>query len=359
MRKILLVLTMVMSTIFANAQQLEPNYHYSFWSNWSIGAGAVYSKPADFTNWTFDNGANIGIDVRLEKPLSDYWTLRLDATIPGLKNTGVYDRYGTAMGGMELNLGRYFYLFGDAGLSFAKFGSVSDKNVHFAGDAGIGSHIYLTDNTKLYVEVGSDCVAKVEKPNANLFGKIGVMTSLGVTEKDRQNISILHNQQNGVNQTEYDKLVAEKNECAIALQNAIQDLNNMRNCCQANNAKYEKEIADLKVALANSDDLTVPFSILFDKNSTNLSNVAKEIIAQVAVEMNKNGGTYTLYGFGDYTGTETYNEVLSQSRCESVKAELVRKGVQEDKINVVGLGKTKYFGTAESYINRRVMFVKD
>ena len=360
MRKILLTLTMALCTIIsANAQQLEPNYHYSFWSNWNIGAGAVYSKPADFTNWTFDNGANVGIDVRLEKPLSDYWTLRLDATIPGLKNTGVYDRYGTAMGGMELNLGRYFYLFGDAGLSVAKFGSVSDNNYHFAGDAGIGSHIYLTEGTKLYVEIGSDCVAKVEKENANLYGMLGVMTYLGITEKDRQNISILHNRQDGVTKTEYDRLVAEKEDCAKTLDETINELNKMRNCCQSNNARYEKEINDLKEALANKKDNSIPFSVLFDKNSTDLSKRAKEIISQVAIEINKDGGSYTLYGFGDYTGSEDYNEILSNARCESVKSELIKNGVDEDKLSVVGLGKSQYFGTAESYVNRRVMFAKD
>ena len=223
----------------------------------------------------------------------------------------------------------------------------------------MGTDFYVGDNLKVYAELGSDCGKYFSEANSILFGKLGLMYDLGITEKDRQNISILRNNQNSVSQTEYDKLVAEKNDCAVMLENTIQELNNMRNCCQSNNAKCEKEIADLKAALANKKDSSMPFSILFDKNSTNLSSVAKEIISQVAVEMKNDGGSYTLYGFGDYTGSEEYNEILSLSRCESVKAELVRKGVQEDKINVVGLGKSKYFGTAESYINRRVMFVKD
>ena len=66
-----------------------------------------------------------------------------------------------------------------------------------------------------------------------------------------------------------------------------------------------------------------------------------------------------MYGFGDYTGSDDYNDVLSASRCEAVKSELIRNGVDENKVKVVGLGKTQYFGTPESYVNRRVMFVKD
>lgn len=357
MRKLIFILSLALCSLFANAQQLEPNYRYSFWSNWSIGAGAVYSKPFDLDNWTFSEGANFGIDARLEKPLSEYWTLRLDARIPGLKKNGT-DRYGTAMGGVSLNLGRYFYLFTDGGLAFKKY-NAEGKHVWFNADCGVGSHFYLTNDVKMYLEIGSDFSKYVSVDNSKLFAVVGLQYGLGVTEKDRQKISILHNQKDNVNKSEYDRLAEEKDECNRQLEAAIAELDKMRNCCNSNNAKYEKEISDLKAALANKKDSAVPFSVLFDKNSTNLSKVAKEIISQVAIEINKDGGTFTLYGFGDYTGSEQYNEVLSASRCESVKAELVRNGVPENKLNVVGLGKTQYFGTPESYVNRRVMFVKD
>jgi outer membrane protein OmpA-like peptidoglycan-associated protein len=279
--------------------------------------------------------------------------------VPGIKNTGHYDRYGTAMAGVSLNLGRYFHLFADGGIAYAKFGTIQSKKVYLAADYGLGSHIYLSDNSKIYIEIGSDCASMFSKPNSNLFGKIGYMYNLGRTKKDAENIAKLHQLQNGVEQSEYEKVTAQKEEYAAQLESALKELENMRNCCNSNNSKYEKEIADLKEALAGKKDSTIPFSVLFEKNSDKLSNVAKEIISQVAVEMNKDGGSYTLYGFGDYTGTENYNEMLSQSRCESVKAELIRNGVSENKLNVVGLGKTQYFGSSESYVNRRVMFVKD
>lgn len=359
MKKSIFILTLALCSLFANAQQLEPNYRDSFWSNWCIGFGGVYSKPFDLNSWTLDEGTNFGGEIRFEKPFSPEWTVRVVGCVPGIKNTGVYDRYGTAMVGANLNLGRYFYLFADGGVAYAKFGTIESKKVYLAADYGLGSHIYLSDNSKFYIEVGSDCVSMFSKANSNLFGKVGYLYCFGRTKKDNDNIAKLHQMQNGVSQSEYDKLMAQKDECNAQLEAAIKELDNMRSCCNSNNAKYEKEIADLKAALANKKDSAIPFSVLFEKNSTNLSKVAKEIISQVAIEMNKDGGTYTLYGFGDYTGSEDYNEVLSQSRCESVKSELVRNGVQEDKLNVVGLGKSQFFGTSESYVNRRVMFVKD
>ena len=353
-------MTLALCSLFANAQQLEPNYHYSFWSNWNIGVGAVYSKPFDVQNWWLDNGANFGVDVRLEKPLSNAWTVRLDACIPGLIQNEHYDRYGTAMAGANLNLGRYFYLFADGGIAVAKFGALHGNNYYFAADGGLGSHIWFSNNAKLYLEVGTDCVSKIAKENAQPFGKLGFMYCLGITNKDKENIERLHEMEHNVPRSEYDKLLAEKQECANQLESAINDLNNMRNCCQKNYEKYQNEINNLKAELEKAkSNVAISFSILFDKDSAKLNKKAQEIIKQVAIEINRDGGNYTLYGFGDYTGSDEHNMELSELRANTVKDELVRNGVEDSKLKVVALGKTQYFGTPESYVNRRVMFAKD
>ena len=357
MRKLIFILSLALCSLFANAQQLEPNYHYSFWSNWNIGAGAVYSKPFDVQNWWLDNGANFGVDVRLEKPLSNAWTVRLDACVPGLKATG-FDRYGTLMAGANLNLGKYFYLFGDGGVSLGRFGTIKDYKFYLAADAGLGSHIYLSDNTKFYVEVGTDCASIINKETAKPFAKLGILFNLGTTVQDDLNIKALKRNQSAAN--EYDRLVAEQENCNRQLESAIAEIEKMRSCCNANNAKYEKEINELKEALENAkNNVSIPFSILFDKDSAKLSKQSQEIIKQVAIEINRDGGNYTLYGFGDYTGTDEHNMELSELRANTVKEELVRNGVEDSKLKVAALGKTQYFGTPESYVNRRVMFAKD
>lgn len=353
-------MTLALCSLFANAQRLEPNYRYSFWSNWNIGVGGVYSKPFDVDNWWLDNGANFGVDVRFEKPLSNAWTIRLDACIPGLIENEHYDRYGTAMAGANLNLGRWFYLFADGGIAVAKFGILQDNNFHFAGDAGLGSHIWFSDNAKLYIEVGTDCVSKIAKENAQPFGKLGFMYNLGMTRRDKENIARLHEMENNVPRNEYDRVVEEQKECAQMLESAINDLNNMRNCCQKNYEKYENEISRLKEELQKAkSNIAMPFSILFDKDSARLSKQALEIIKQVAIEINRDGGNYTLYGFGDYTGTDEHNMALSELRANTVKEELIKNGVDENRLKIVALGKTQYFGTPDSFVNRRVMFAKD
>lgn len=359
MRKLIFILSLALCSLFANAQQLEPNYHYSFWSNWNIGAGSVYSKPFDVTNWKFDNGANIGADLRLEKPLSNTWTVRLDVYVPGFIDYGK-DRYGNLLAGANLNLGKYFYLFADGGLSLLKTIGEYYRSVALAGDCGLGSHIWFSDNAKLYLEVGTDCVSKIAKENAQPFGKLGFMYCLGVTNKDKENIERLHEMEHNVPRSEYEKLLAEKQECVNMLESTINDLNNMRNCCQKNYEKYEQEIKNLKNELEEAkSNVAMPFSILFDKDSAKLSKKALEIIKQVAIEINRDGGNYTLYGFGDYTGGDEHNMELSELRANTVKDELVRNGVEDSKLKIVALGKTQYFGTPESYVNRRVMFAKD
>jgi outer membrane protein OmpA-like peptidoglycan-associated protein len=66
-----------------------------------------------------------------------------------------------------------------------------------------------------------------------------------------------------------------------------------------------------------------------------------------------------VYGFGDFSGTDKHNLELSELRANTVKEELVKNGVDENRLKIVALGKTQYFGTPDSFDNRRVMFAKD
>jgi OOP family OmpA-OmpF porin len=47
-----------------------------------------------------------------------------------------------------------------------------------------------------------------------------------------------------------------------------------------------------------------------------------------------------LYGHSDRLGTPGYNQRLSEKRAEAVRAYLVAKGVDADKIEIFGYGKT-------------------
>ena len=98
-------------------------------------------------------------------------------------------------------------------------------------------------------------------------------------------------------------------------------------------------------------------SIYFDHNSTFLTNYSNSIIADVARRLfNDESVTLTITGYCDYTGTEGYNEGLSNRRAQTVKDVLVNKyGISANRINTVGKGRTK--GPKDSFMpNRRCDF---
>lgn len=66
-------------------------------------------------------------------------------------------------------------------------------------------------------------------------------------------------------------------------------------------------------------------------------------------------------GFTDIIGTKEYNEKLAMRRAKAVKDYLVKKGVPEEKIEIVGFGKERFIASNEDPIgrltNRRVEFI--
>ena len=99
-------------------------------------------------------------------------------------------------------------------------------------------------------------------------------------------------------------------------------------------------------------------SIYFNINSYQFTPEAEITIAQVAQRLFKNKNLkFTIKGYCDYTGTESYNETLSKERAEHVKNVLVKTyGLDASRISTEGMGRTA--GPHESYLpNRRGAFI--
>jgi len=89
--------------------------------------------------------------------------------------------------------------------------------------------------------------------------------------------------------------------------------------------------------------ITLGSDVLFDTNSSYLSNQAKKELDNF-VEMLKNykeSYKLSIEGHTDATGTPEYNLMLSEKRAQSVKTYLVSKNIAADKIEVKGVGITK------------------
>ena len=84
-------------------------------------------------------------------------------------------------------------------------------------------------------------------------------------------------------------------------------------------------------------------TVTFKVNSATLSDDAKRTLDGIAgaVASQKSGFMVEIQGFTDTTGSEGYNNALSERRAESVRRYLVSKNVPLHRISIVGLGEEK------------------
>lgn len=112
----------------------------------------------------------------------------------------------------------------------------------------------------------------------------------------------------------------------------------------------------------NANLLAVTFKsdMLYDVDSAALKPGAYPEIQRVAEVLNQYPQTrITVAGHTDSTGSEEYNQQLSERRAQNVKDALIQSGVQASRITTVGYGETQ--PVASNYtpegrqLNRRVV----
>ena len=107
-------------------------------------------------------------------------------------------------------------------------------------------------------------------------------------------------------------------------------------------AKELEQIPNMEVA-RKEDSLLVTMSdaILFDINSAALKPQAQSMLTQTAdVMMRYPDSDILIKGHTDSTGSEKYNQELSERRAKSVQNFLIVKGVAPQRTTAIGFGKT-------------------
>ncbi|WP_458096820.1 OmpA family protein [Roseomonas sp. WA12] len=104
------------------------------------------------------------------------------------------------------------------------------------------------------------------------------------------------------------------------------------------------------------------YLVFFDFDRADLTDRARQIIAEAAQAVNSTGTTrIEVAGHADRSGTPQYNQRLSQRRAEAVAAELTRQGVGRGQISVQAFGESRpLVATADGVRepqNRRVEIV--
>ena len=132
--------------------------------------------------------------------------------------------------------------------------------------------------------------------------------------------------------------------------------------------KEEPKVEPIKVDKKVKEEIEIQIKdilhlhkIEFEVNKANLTVKGKDTVDRVATILNKYPGVkITIEGHTDSDGKADYNLRLSQDRVNRVKAELVRAGIEADRLKPIGYGETKPLVPNDSVENkarnRRVEF---
>ncbi|MGD9163369.1 MAG: OmpA family protein [Chromatiales bacterium] len=107
-------------------------------------------------------------------------------------------------------------------------------------------------------------------------------------------------------------------------------------------AKLRQQLENTGVSVTRSGDniiLNMPGNITFEVNKSDVKPNFVEVLHSVTLVLNEYKSTMIeVSGHTDSTGSESYNQMLSQQRAQAVSSILMQNGVQPVRIDTVGYG---------------------
>lgn len=127
-------------------------------------------------------------------------------------------------------------------------------------------------------------------------------------------------------------------------------------------AKLRQQLENTGVSVTREGEniiLNMPSNITFEVDKSDLKPSFVEVLGSVALVLKEYKSTMIeVAGHTDSTGSDSYNQMLSQQRAQAVSNVLMNNGVQPVRIDTVGYGETRPIAsnnTAEGrQQNRRV-----
>ena len=122
-------------------------------------------------------------------------------------------------------------------------------------------------------------------------------------------------------------------------------------------AKLRQELDRTGVSVTRIGDnitLNMPGNVTFATNSSALNANFYEVLNSVALVLNEYQQTVIeVAGHTDSTGTNEYNQTLSQQRADSVAAYLRTRGILADRIITVGMGEERPIASNDTDAGRQ------
>jgi len=133
----------------------------------------------------------------------------------------------------------------------------------------------------------------------------------------------------------------------------------------------QKNLTDLKVMMLvldkKADEEVVAFGDThFDYNKSTLTNEAKTLLDREVLVLKENPKMKVrMAGYTSAHGTEDSNQKLSERRANAVRNYLIEKGIAQERVTIIGYGRTKPalyevspgdINTKEAKANMRVLF---
>lgn len=130
----------------------------------------------------------------------------------------------------------------------------------------------------------------------------------------------------------------------------------------AQEAKLRKQLRDSGVSVQRDGDninLVMPGNITFDTNSANIRLSFYDVLNSVALVLQEYNRTIVVVsGHTDSTGSDAYNQTLSEQRAASVANYLRGQKILSDRLEIIGFGESRPIASNASAegreLNRRV-----
>lgn len=390
---------------------------YSWKSNWSFGGALDYTwqfSHGGITDWR--RGTNVGFKVFAEKEVQYWWSVRFVAEAPGLwrplkvtrpsymqeaamGGSDRYDRYGKfgadfkfdffhLKNGYDPERKWNTYLFVGTGLCIKRH-DVALGNVGMYLNGGVGAGYEMSEHSEIFAELYLDNCSDIPHPfhqwhDVTAFLSLGYQYNRGPSQEDLDLISqraMLTQENFDAKDKEIEGLRNDLREAKTRennLMNRIKELEADQGNIGYGNSRGGNTIVRggqvVTVNNAAADSLqkiidnyeankynfyALPFSILYELDEYTVSEDQMKKINAIAEVMKDNKDVkLDIIGYCDYSGSDAYNQKLSERRAENVKKLLVRKGISEDRLTTSGKGKTMSFGDIKNAINRRVSFYR-